>query len=154
MREPIIDTTGDKQWPCRLSQNWEIWLPRSVGDWLAREYEFGDSGRTWVRAGSFYNCSRVSIAEGYTFDGCSCWRDGHRLPACLLHDALRQAVIEDCQCPWTRADADRAFDWALGECGVGRFERWMMYRAVAGLTGRLYSALKRYGSPSCGRASR
>lgn len=141
---PQIAKTDDPRWPYRLRESWRLPLPPSLRDAIASLSSGGYAFDGWVQAvDDFYEGMGLLISEGYSFDGCSCWPDGHRLPACLLHDALRQAVTEDPCCPWTRAEADRAFDWALGQCGVNPIERIAMVRAVSGPLGWLYSLARR-----------
>lgn len=152
---PVLDVGRDPEWAYRIRETWANILLSALAPAMrrrGREYHLlSQDGQPLLSA----TVHSLVMHKGYAFDGCSCWPDGKRLPGCAIHDALRQAVLEDPCCPWNRREADRAFYEALLKCGVSKVEAFIMYRAVAGPIGWAYSSLRGQGGVAkCGGCDR
>lgn len=148
------------RWPCELSQDWEVSVPR-LKERVATPYHFRVEALPKPAENRGATCTEwlvldpdgaVTIRSKYGTDGCSLVPDFPKaLPGCVLHDALRQATTLDPDCPWTRAEADVIFREVMADYGFNWLGRWLYYLGVAGPLGWLYSKLAAWLRPPTDR---
>jgi len=98
--------------------------------------EFEGACRVWLKCVNGY----VTIYEGYAWDGCTLAPDcNENMIACLYHDALRQCVTNDPDCPFNREASDNVFHKLMIET---KFKfAYLYYKAVSGPSGWVFSKL-------------
>lgn len=154
MNPPLIRHREKRPWPYELAEDWAVWIEDLKGR-VQAPYHFRTEARADSRRGA--RCSEwlhldpdgtLTVRRGYGTDGCTAAPDFPRaLPACVLHDALRQATTLDPDCPWTRGEADLIFRKVMRANGFNWLGCWIYYLAVAGPTGWIYSSLMDWLSP-------
>lgn len=128
--------TYDKKWKYRLTEDLSVFC----GTLRHINYEFSTEVDgfciNWVKIVN----GQVNIRKGYSCDGCSCAPDFYdALIGCFLHDALRQCVTVDPNCPFTSKETDICFYNCMKE---SKFKFTSIYfRAVSGPLGWIFSRL-------------
>lgn len=133
--EPVILTTGNRKYPWRFRDDWEIRVGKDCGN-----HDFRDAqGRVWL---SFRGTVMI-VRAGYAWDGASCAPD---FPAVLAasgaHDALCQFRRVPCF-PLSKSEIDGIFRGLMSRSFLPRWIYWVAVR----LFGDIYAGLA--PAPEC-----